>query len=154
MHSLPLLLEALSLHAQLAVTMQVPLRLLLLAGLSGLAFAKAGSKFQTLLTRSQKTSPLKLDDASFAELTDAPRDFFSMVLLTALPAQFGCDLCRGYQPEYDVLAKSWAIGDKSGETRTLFGTLDFPNGKATFQKVPLHVRPTRRLVLIRVCENR
>ena len=81
------------------------------------------------------SAPLKLDDVSYNALTTAPRDYGVAVLLTALEARFGCALCRDFQPEWDVLAKSWARGDKKGETRMLYGTLDFTDGKATFQKV-------------------
>ena len=95
------------------------------------------SKFQTLLTKTPSSGLIRLDDGAFAELTDAPRDYFALVLLTALPAQFGCQLCREYQPEFQLLAQSWRPGDKNGDSRTLFGALDFPDGKATFQKVSL-----------------
>lgn len=79
--------------------------------------------------------PLKLDDTSYDILTTAPRDYGVAVLLTALESRFGCVLCREFQPEWDVLSSSWARGDKKGTTRMLFGTLDFVDGKGTFQKV-------------------
>ena len=97
--------------------------------------SEPGERFNRLLAKSRAEAPLKLNDRSFAELTDTPRDHFSLVLLTALPAQLGCQLCREYQPEYNILARSWRKGDKSGKHRTFFGTLDFPDGKDTFQKV-------------------
>ena len=93
------------------------------------------SKFQKLHQKSLSSAPLKLDDSLFNDLTDAPRDFSSVVLLTALPAQFGCEACRAFQPEFDILASSWTKGDKKGDTKVVFGALDFPDGKATFQKV-------------------
>ncbi|KAG6989814.1 hypothetical protein G7Y79_00064g094370 [Physcia stellaris] len=87
------------------------------------------------------TAPLKLDDASYDVLTTSPRDYGVAVLLTALEARFGCTLCRDFQPEWDVLSKSWAKGDKKGSTRMLFGTLDFVDGKSTFQKLMLQTAP-------------
>jgi oligosaccharyltransferase complex subunit gamma len=92
------------------------------------------ARFKKLLSKSISSAPIKLDDSSHDELTKAPRDFTAVVLMTALPAQFGCEPCKLFQPEYDVLAKSWMNGDKKGDTRVLFGALDFPDGKATFQK--------------------
>lgn len=77
----------------------------------------------------------KLDDKAYGELTKAPRDYSVAVLLTALEARFGCGLCNDFQPEYDLLARSWSKGDKRGESRLLFGTLDFLDGKGTFQSV-------------------
>lgn len=95
----------------------------------------AGGSFEDWHARSQSSAPLRLDDASYEELTATPRNHSVVVLLTALEARFGCQLCRDFQPEWDLLTKSWARGDKQGETRTLLGTLDFADGKATFQKV-------------------
>ena len=84
------------------------------------------------------SAPLKLDDAAYDELSVTPRNYSAVVLLTALEARFGCQLCKNFQPEWDLLARSWARGDKLGESRTVFGTLDFTDGKGTFQKVLSH----------------
>lgn len=81
------------------------------------------------------SAPLELDDALYEKLTATPRDYTLAVLLTALEARFGCQLCRDFQPEWDVVGKSWIKGDKKGNTRLLLGTLDFADGKGTFQKV-------------------
>lgn len=94
-------------------------------------------KFAEFHTLSQSSTPLKLDDAVYSELTSAPRNYSAAVLLTALEARFGCQLCRDAQPEWDLLARSWERGDRRGESRIIFGTLDFADGKNTFQKVRL-----------------
>ena len=91
--------------------------------------------FESYHARSQSSAPLRLDDTSYNALTAAPRNHSMVVLLTALEARFGCQLCREFQPEWDLLGKSWAKGDKRGESRILLGTLDFAEGKGTFQKV-------------------
>lgn len=102
--------------------------------------AAAEDRFVTGLSQQLSTSrSLKLDDVSYSELTSAPRDYHVAVLLTALDARFGCGLCNTFQPEWELLARSWAKGDRKGESRLLFGTLDFEDGKATFQAVGLHV---------------
>lgn len=93
------------------------------------------ARFKKFLKKSLTSSPLKLDDVSFEELTKVPRDYYVVTLLTAMPAQFGCMLCKQFQPEFDLLGKSWTNGDKKGQSKVLFGTLDFPDGKVTFQKV-------------------
>lgn len=82
-----------------------------------------------------KSLPVKLDDNSYQSLTTAPRDYAVAILLTALESRFGCTACRDFQPEWEVLARSWQKGDRSGESRMLFGTLDFMDGKGTFQSV-------------------
>lgn len=94
-----------------------------------------GGVYEDFHARSLSSSPLKLDDSLYAELTATPRNYSIVILLTALETQFGCQACRDVQPEWDLLAKSWVRGDKSGQSRLLFGTLDFADGKGTFQKV-------------------
>ncbi len=95
----------------------------------------SGGTFESYHTKSQSSAPLRLDDASYDELTAAPRNHSVVILLTALEARFGCQLCRDFQPEWDLLGKSWARGDRHGDSRILLGTLDFADGKGTFQKV-------------------
>ena len=80
--------------------------------------------------------PLKLDDSKYAALTAIPRNHTLIVLLTALEARFGCQLCRDFQPEWDILAKSSTKHQRKEVESALYGTLDFVDGKSTFQKVP------------------
>ncbi|KAF1985796.1 hypothetical protein K402DRAFT_464121 [Aulographum hederae CBS 113979] len=98
----------------------------------------AADRYETFRS---KSTPLKLDDASYSKLTAAPRDYSVAVILTALQPKFGCTLCRDFQPEWELLSKSWTRGDKNGESRLLFGTLDFVDGKGTFQSLQLQTAP-------------
>ncbi|KAI9167305.1 Magnesium transporter protein 1 [Paramyrothecium foliicola] len=98
-------------------------------------------RFDNFLTKSRSATPLKLNDASYKSLTGAPRDYSAAVLLTALETRFGCQLCREFQPEWELLAKSWIRGDKSGASRLLFGTLDFTDGRETFMSLGLQTAP-------------
>ena len=109
--------------------------------LTALAAKKSsGDRFKDLRAKSLSNGgPLKLDDASYGQLTKAPRDYSVAVLLTALETRFGCELCRNFQPEWDLLGRSWTKGDKKAEGRLLFGTLDFNDGKNTFQSVSKHL---------------
>jgi oligosaccharyltransferase complex subunit gamma len=95
----------------------------------------AADKFDQFHTKALVSTPLKLDDSVYAKLTAAPRNYSVAVLLTALEARFGCALCREFQPEWDLLSRSWSKGDKQGDSRLVFGTLDFVDGKNTFQSV-------------------
>lgn len=95
----------------------------------------AVDKFQQYHTKALSSSPLKLDDTIYGKLTTAPRDYSVAILLTALDSRFQCQLCRDFQPEWDLLATSWTKGDKKGESRLIYGTLDFADGKGTFQAV-------------------
>ncbi|KAL9062944.1 MAG: hypothetical protein Q9161_009687 [Pseudevernia consocians] len=101
----------------------------------------SGGTFEKYHAKSQTSAPMRLDDASYDELTATPRNHSVVVLLTALEARFGCQLCRDFQPEWDLLGRSWAKGDRHGDSRILLGTLDFADGKGTFQKLMLQTAP-------------
>ncbi|KAF1916182.1 hypothetical protein BDU57DRAFT_220558 [Ampelomyces quisqualis] len=102
----------------------------------------SGDRYNDFHAKALSTgAPVRLDDASYTQLTKAPRDYSVTVLLTALEQRFGCELCRAFQPEWDLLGKSWTKGDKKGESRLLFGTLDFVDGKNTFQSMMLQTAP-------------
>ncbi|KAF2735401.1 hypothetical protein EJ04DRAFT_552021 [Polyplosphaeria fusca] len=101
----------------------------------------SGDRFSDFRSKSLSSGNLKLDDNVYTQLTKAPRDYSVVVLLTALETRFGCTLCREFQPEWDLLSKSWQKGDKKAESRLLFGTLDFVDGKSTFQSLMLQTAP-------------
>ena len=101
-----------------------------------------GDRYQDYYAQQvSKGLPVKLDDTSYADLTKSPRDFPVAVLLTALEARFGCGLCNDFQPEWDLLGKTWTRGDKERASRLIFGTLDFADGKGTFQSLMLQTAP-------------
>lgn len=121
---------------------------LLVAG--ALAAKKSSEeRFNDFQAKQLVSTPVKLSDVTYQSLTTAPRDYSVTVLLTAMDARYGCQLCRDFQPEWELLAKSWVKGDKKAESRMAFATLDFANGRDTFlslglQTAPvlLHFRPT------------
>ncbi|KAI0406514.1 OST3/OST6 family protein [Xylaria palmicola] len=103
--------------------------------------SSSADRFQTFHSQAVSVSPLKLADASYKKLTSAPRDYSVAVLLTALDAKYGCQLCGMFQPEWDILGKSWIKGDKSAESRLILGTLDFTDGRETFMSLGLQTAP-------------
>jgi oligosaccharyltransferase complex subunit gamma len=117
---------------------------LLLAGAMG-AKKSSTERFNTFHSKALSSSPIKLSQATYKSITSAPRDYTVAVLLTALEARFSCQLCREFQPEYDLLSKSWTKGDKSGESRLLFTSLDFVDGKDVFVSVCLSPQHLARL---------
>ncbi|KAI9732870.1 MAG: oligosaccharyl transferase subunit ost3/OST6 [Cirrosporium novae-zelandiae] len=109
---------------------------------AAIAAKKASAdKFTEYHARSLSSTPLKLDSELYEYLTAAPRNYTLAVELTALDAKFGCQLCKEFQPEWELLAKSWTKGDKKGESHVLFGTLDFIDGRSIFQKLMLQTAP-------------
>lgn len=116
----------------------LPIFLSLALPFGSLAAKKSASvdRFEEYHTKAVSSYvPLKLDDKAYKQLTTAPRDYTAAVLLTAMGSRFGCQLCREFQPEWELLAKSWTKGDKKGESRLVFGTLDFADGRETFVSV-------------------
>ncbi|KAI1812894.1 OST3/OST6 family protein [Poronia punctata] len=109
------------------------------------AFAAKSSsstdRFENYHAKSLSSSPLKLTDVTYKKLTAAPRDYSVAVLLTALDSKYGCQLCNIFQPEWEVLGKSWARGDKGGDSRTLLATLDFNDGRDIFMSLSLQTAP-------------
>ncbi|PYI29420.1 oligosaccharyl transferase subunit [Aspergillus japonicus CBS 114.51] len=88
-----------------------------------------------------RSAPIDLDDSSYEDLTSKPRDYHVAVLLTATEARFGCILCREFQPEWDLIARSWNKGPTPNDLKVLYATLEFTNGKETFQKLMLQTAP-------------
>lgn len=106
----------------------------LLSVVCGVLSASTPDKFATYQSLS-RSGPVDLDSASYDDLTSAPRDYYAVVILTATDSRFGCLLCRDFEPEWDLIARSWNKGSKPEDLKVVFGTLDFDNGKAVFQKV-------------------
>ncbi|KAL4947747.1 hypothetical protein BDW69DRAFT_177804 [Aspergillus filifer] len=106
----------------------------------GLFAASSPDKFEHYQSLS-RAAPVQLDDASYDDITSTPRDYYAAVILTAMEARFGCVLCRDFQPEFDLIARSWNKGSKPADLKLLFGTLDFTNGKAAFQRLMLQTAP-------------
>ncbi|RPA88944.1 hypothetical protein L873DRAFT_1823719 [Choiromyces venosus 120613-1] len=98
------------------------------------------SKFTSLTAGSKLKGIVRLTDALYTEFTSAPRNYSAVVLLTALDQRFSCALCQEFQPEYELLAKSWVAKHKSSDG-LFFGELDFADAKATFQKLQLTTAP-------------
>lgn len=109
----------------------------LLAAAPSLAASKKSpeERFKAFHAKSLSSTPVKLSDPAYRELTSSPRDYTVAVLLTAMDARYGCQLCREFQPEWELLSKSWIGGDKAGESRLVFGTLDFTDGRDIFMSV-------------------
>ncbi|KZZ94326.1 oligosaccharyl transferase subunit [Moelleriella libera RCEF 2490] len=110
---------------------------------AGASAAKLSSeeRFDKFSRLSRSSTPIVLNDASYKSLTSTPRDYSVAVVLTAEDARFGCQLCREFKPEWDLLAQSWTKGDRKQESRLLFGVLDFTEGRDTFMSLGLQTAP-------------
>jgi hypothetical protein len=100
-----------------------------------LAAKSSADRFQEFHRKALSSSPLKLDDALYRRLSSTPREYTAAILLTAMDSRYACQLCREFNPEWELLARSWTKGDKSGASKTILATLDFNDGKDTFMSV-------------------
>ncbi|ROW07576.1 hypothetical protein VPNG_06848 [Cytospora leucostoma] len=112
---------------------------LLGAGLA--AKADTATHYEDYQSKAATGSPIKLSDASYKQITSLPRDYSVAVLLTALDSRFACQICREFDSEWKLLSKSWAKGDKNGDSRLLFSVLDFNEGRDTFISLGLQTAP-------------
>lgn len=106
--------------------------------LIGGALAKqkpSAQRYEEFSLLSRTTTPVILNEATYKSLTTAPRDYSVAMLLTAHEARLGCQMCREFQPEFDLVSKSWLNGDKKRESRLIFGMLDFAEGRDIFISV-------------------
>lgn len=92
-------------------------------------------RFAEYHAKSLSSTPVKLSEATYKSLTSSPRDYAAAILLTAMDSRYGCVLCRDFQSEWDLLSRSWIQGDKQGDSRLVFGTLDFAEGRDIFMSV-------------------
>ena len=117
------------------------MRLLQYLALTALSFSltasakKASSSPSKFDTYHAHSAPIELDESAYQELTTAPRDYSLAVLLTAKDPKYACGICRDFDPDWSILGRSWQKGDRNGEKRVLFGTLDFDAGRNVFMKV-------------------
>lgn len=102
--------------------------------INSLSADTASNKFERYQSLS-RLGPIALNDASFEDITSKPRDYHVAIVMTATEARFGCVICREFEPEWELIADSWNKGSKQEGLKLLFGTLDFRNGRGTFQKV-------------------
>ncbi|EAW13776.1 OST3/OST6 family protein [Aspergillus clavatus NRRL 1] len=107
---------------------------------SALGTSPSSDKYEKYKSMS-RVAPIELTDKTYNDLTSKPRDYHVAVLLTATDARYGCVLCREFQPEWELIAQSWNKGPRPDELKLLLATLDFSNGKETFQKLMLQTAP-------------
>ncbi|KAG6031175.1 hypothetical protein E4U41_007664 [Claviceps citrina] len=117
---------------------------LVVAGASASASAAEKSsqqRFDEFSRLSRLSNPIQLNEVSYNTLTTAPRDYAVAIVLTAQDSRFGCATCREFKPEWELIASSWAKGDRKQESRLLFGVLDVDDGKNIFLKLNIRTAP-------------
>ncbi|GMM56707.1 dolichyl-diphosphooligosaccharide--protein glycotransferase [Maudiozyma humilis] len=57
---------------------------------------------------------IPLDDFSFKDVLDGPRDFYIVALLTCTEPGVGCSACFEFNPVFDAIAESWVRDHADG----------------------------------------
>ncbi|KAI8387500.1 hypothetical protein BD560DRAFT_382710 [Blakeslea trispora] len=104
-----------------------------------LGLVSADPKKDKLISLVQSNNLVKLNSNTYDRFTEGKRDYGMVVLLTALGSQFNCMPCRQFDPEYELVAKSFS-GTKEKDN-LFFGHLDFQDGQAIYQKLKLMSAP-------------
>ncbi|OCH94993.1 oligosaccharyl transferase subunit OST3/OST6 family [Obba rivulosa] len=88
---------------------------------------------------------IKLDEHSYNILTAPNRNWSATVQFTALDNKRRCTPCRDFDPSFNTVAKAWSTVPAPERDSHFFGTLDFDNGMATFQKLGIQSAPIVRI---------
>ncbi|KAI9337187.1 hypothetical protein BD770DRAFT_401312 [Pilaira anomala] len=105
----------------------------------GLVSAQDAKKEKLISLQDSNTGLIKLNSNSYERFTEGKRNYGLVVLLTALDSQFNCVPCREFDPEYNLVAKSF---QKNKDSKNLFfGHLDFKDGQAVYQKLKIMSAP-------------
>ncbi|KAI9030325.1 hypothetical protein DFJ74DRAFT_748180 [Hyaloraphidium curvatum] len=84
-------------------------------------------------------APIRFDGRLFEQVTSKPRNYSTIVVLTALSAEHGCVLCKDFDNELKLVAASWNAAKVP--SRLYVGSLDFKDGREVFQKMEVRSVP-------------
>lgn len=92
------------------------------------------------LLNEARGGPIWLNDKSFEDLVNGPREHDVLVLLTAYAPQFGCQFCRVLQPDYEIVANSWHKAHPNGDG-LIFAIADLSKTQGIFKSLQLTHAP-------------
>lgn len=90
---------------------------------------------QKLLDKEGAKGPIFLTDKTFDKIVSGPRDYDILVLLTAVNVQYGCQFCRIFDPDYNLVASSWHSAHKTLGDGLVFATADLSQNGKIFREV-------------------
>jgi len=82
---------------------------------------------------------LKYDSKAFEKFVEGPRNFSTILMLTAVSGQQNCEPCRLLLPEFQIAANSWAA--LKHPSRMYFAMVDYQSGTEVFNKLKLTNAP-------------
>jgi len=71
----------------------------------------------------------------------SPRNYSTVLMLTALAPQRQCGICKEVNQEFQILASSWKYSSGFASNRLFFAMVDFDDGSDVFQALKLNSAP-------------
>lgn len=105
----------------------------------GASSAQDAKKDKLLSLKDSTTGVITLNSNSYDRFTEGKRNYGLVVLLTALDAQLNCHPCRQFDPEFELVSKTFQKNKENNNL--LFARLDFRDGQAVYQRLKLMSAP-------------
>ncbi|KIJ44078.1 hypothetical protein M422DRAFT_252570 [Sphaerobolus stellatus SS14] len=106
--------------------------------------ASADPRDQLIALAAEGNGVIKLDDDTYNLLTSPSRNWSAIVQLTALNS-FKCGPCKELDPAFRTLGRAWTKVPTANRNDHFFASLDFEDGKHTFNKLGLSSAPAIRV---------
>ncbi|XP_041357228.1 tumor suppressor candidate 3-like [Gigantopelta aegis] len=100
-----------------------------------------GDKVQQLTEWNNKKPVIRMNGDKFRHyVKTAPRNYSSIVMLTALQPSRQCSVCKQANEEFNILAHSWRYSQQYSN-RLFFIMVDYDEGPDVFQSLKLNTAP-------------
>jgi len=84
---------------------------------------------------------IRLDERTFDLLTAPSRNWSAAVQFTAMDARRRCTPCKEFDPSFVAVAQAWHTAPQADRDSHFFGTVDFDEASAVFQKLAMASAP-------------
>ncbi|KAJ3372025.1 oligosaccharyl transferase subunit ost3/OST6 [Allomyces arbusculus] len=98
-----------------------------------------GFKHKKMASVTKESGVMILDANAFNVITEAPRNYSVVVVLTAMSPQIGCAACHQFEPEFKAV--SYSRSKTPGQHPLHFASIDFESGREVFQRLGLQSAP-------------
>ncbi|KAJ3347520.1 oligosaccharyl transferase subunit ost3/OST6 [Allomyces javanicus] len=96
-------------------------------------------KHKKMASVTKESGVMILDALAFNVITEAPRNYSVVVVLTAMSPQIGCAACHRFEPEFKAV--SYSRSKAPGQHPLYFASIDFESGREVFQCLGLQSAP-------------
>lgn len=128
-------------YSTLAVVAAASAALLLGVALAASKKDGLGDKVQQLMDLTAKRPVIRLNGNKFRDyVRNAPRNYSTVVMFTALSAQRQCAICKEASDEFGMVANSYRYSQHYSN-RLFFAMVDFDEGPDVFQTMKLNSAP-------------